>query len=376
MPKVFAWVTAVFTVASGLQYIVQGLKQLNPPATTRRRAVRAAMSMLARPRPRPASSWPPCAPRTPAARGRAPAGRPHRGHQRPAAPRRHRLPLPRAASRRACGSSVERAGRRERACSAHGAPTSASSSSRRGRREIATCANKCVFCFIHQLPRGMRKSLYVKDDDFRLSFLHGNYITLTDLDEDELARIEAQRLSPALRLGPRDRSGAAPPPPRPSRGSSRELLPVMERLARRASACTRRSCSCPDWNDGAQLERSVRELARLHPAVATHGGGARGPHAPPRAAARSSGPSPTTRRARSCGRSRAGRRASWPRSARASCGPPTSCTCRRAPRCRRARAYEGFADRRGRHRARPPLHRRMGARARRPPAPPARARAR
>ena len=49
--------------------------------------------------------------------------------------------------------------------------------------EIATCANKCVFCFIHQLPRGMRKSLYVKDDDFRLSFLHGNYITLTDLEE-------------------------------------------------------------------------------------------------------------------------------------------------------------------------------------------------
>jgi len=49
--------------------------------------------------------------------------------------------------------------------------------------EIATCANKCVFCFIHQLPRGMRRSLYVKDDDFRLSFLHGNYITLSDLDE-------------------------------------------------------------------------------------------------------------------------------------------------------------------------------------------------
>ena len=62
--------------------------------------------------------------------------------------------------------------------------------------EIDTCSNKCVFCFIHQLPRGMRKSLYVKDDDFRLSFLHGNYITLTDLEEHELERIEEQRLSP------------------------------------------------------------------------------------------------------------------------------------------------------------------------------------
>src|SRR3989454_9076417 len=96
--------------------------------------------------------------------------------------------------------------------------------------EIATCANKCVFCFIHQLPKGMRKSLYVKDDDFRLSFLHGNYITLTDLDEAELERIVEQRLSPlyvsvhatdpALRwelLG-RPRTGA-------------EILPRLERLA-------------------------------------------------------------------------------------------------------------------------------------------------
>src|SRR5262245_55171042 len=59
--------------------------------------------------------------------------------------------------------------------------------------EIATCANKCVFCFIHQLPRGMRRSLYVKDDDYRLSFLHGNYITLSDLDEAAMDRIERQR---------------------------------------------------------------------------------------------------------------------------------------------------------------------------------------
>jgi NifB/MoaA-like Fe-S oxidoreductase len=62
--------------------------------------------------------------------------------------------------------------------------------------DIATCANKCVFCFIHQLPKGMRKSLYVKDDDFRLSFLHGNYITLSDLDEASFERIIEQHLSP------------------------------------------------------------------------------------------------------------------------------------------------------------------------------------
>ncbi|HSB43008.1 MAG TPA: DUF512 domain-containing protein [Methylomirabilota bacterium] len=134
--------------------------------------------------------------------------------------------------------------------------------------EISTCANKCVFCFIHQLPRGMRKSLYVKDDDFRLSFLHGNYVTLTDLEEAELARIEAQRLSPlyvsvhatdpelrhALLGGPRVR---------------RELLPVMERLAKAGIAMHAQIVLCPGWNDGLHLERTVRELAALHPAVPT-----------------------------------------------------------------------------------------------------------
>src|SRR5436309_4331714 len=62
--------------------------------------------------------------------------------------------------------------------------------------EISTCANKCIFCFIHQLPKGLRRSLYVKDDDYRLSFLHGNYITLTDLPDAEVQRIVDCQLSP------------------------------------------------------------------------------------------------------------------------------------------------------------------------------------
>src|ERR671923_1738421 len=70
--------------------------------------------------------------------------------------------------------------------------------------EIATCANKCVFCFIHQLPKGMRKSLYVKDDDFRLSFLHGNYITLTDDEARALVRtVSAWQVGLLERLGSR-----------------------------------------------------------------------------------------------------------------------------------------------------------------------------
>jgi len=134
--------------------------------------------------------------------------------------------------------------------------------------EISTCANKCVFCFIHQLPRGMRKSLYVKDDDFRLSFLHGNYITLTDLEEAELARIETQRLSPLYisvhATDPELRHRLLGEP-----RVKRDLMPLMARLARGGIRMHAQIVLCPGWNDGPALERSVRELADLHPAVAT-----------------------------------------------------------------------------------------------------------
>ncbi len=134
--------------------------------------------------------------------------------------------------------------------------------------EISTCANKCVFCFIHQLPRGMRRSLYVKDDDYRLSFLHGNYITLTDLDEAELERIETQRLSPlyvsvhatdpALRHELLGRPRVATP-----------ILPVMARLARARISMHAQIVLCPGLNDGAQLARTVFDLSALHPEVRT-----------------------------------------------------------------------------------------------------------
>src|SRR5215475_209011 len=134
--------------------------------------------------------------------------------------------------------------------------------------EISTCANKCVFCFIHQLPRGMRKSLYVKDDDFRLSFLHGNYITLTDLEEPELLRIEQQRLSPLYvsvhATDPELRHRLLGQP-----RVKRSLMPIMERLSRAGIVMHAQIVLCPDWNDGAHLDRSVRDLARLHPGVST-----------------------------------------------------------------------------------------------------------
>jgi putative radical SAM enzyme (TIGR03279 family) len=134
--------------------------------------------------------------------------------------------------------------------------------------EIATCANKCVFCFIHQLPRGMRKSLYVKDDDFRLSFLHGNYITLSDLDEPSFERILEQRLSPLYvsvhATDPELRWRLLGQP-----RHSVEILPRLERLAKASIRIHAQIVLCPGWNDGAHLERTVHALAPLHPAVTT-----------------------------------------------------------------------------------------------------------
>ncbi|HEV8311000.1 MAG TPA: DUF512 domain-containing protein [Methylomirabilota bacterium] len=135
--------------------------------------------------------------------------------------------------------------------------------------EIATCANKCVFCFIHQLPKGLRKSLYVKDDDYRLSFLHGNYITLTDLPETEIQRIIDQHLSP-LYISVHATDPAVRHfllgSPKTMRGD------LMERMGRLADAGIRLHTQivlCPGLNDGPHLERSVRELAALHPGVTT-----------------------------------------------------------------------------------------------------------
>ncbi len=135
-------------------------------------------------------------------------------------------------------------------------------------REISTCANKCVFCFIHQNPKGMWRSLYVKDDDFRLSFLHGNYITLTDLDEAALRRIEEQRLSPLYisvhATDPELRHRLLGRP----RGSA-EILPRLERLSKAGIRMHAQIVLCPDLNDGSRLERTVFDLVPLHPQVAT-----------------------------------------------------------------------------------------------------------
>jgi putative radical SAM enzyme (TIGR03279 family) len=133
--------------------------------------------------------------------------------------------------------------------------------------EPRTCRNACRFCFVDQVPEGLRPALSVKDDDYRLSFLHGNFTTLTNLDEADLARIEDLRLSPlyvslhawndAARVSLMGRAAA---------GSRRAL----ERLARAGIELHLQVVLCPGWNDGEVLAETVAMAGAL-PAVADLG---------------------------------------------------------------------------------------------------------
>ena len=142
---------------------------------------------------------------------------------------------------------------------------------------IRQCANKCVFCFIkglperHQpqrgLPLGMRESLYIKDDDYRYSFLFGNFITLTNLKEKDWQRLEEQRLSPlyvSVHTTNPDLRRKMVDGPRAG-----EILDHIRRLGQMRITCHTQLVLCPPINDGEELERSIRELAELRPTVAS-----------------------------------------------------------------------------------------------------------
>ena len=136
---------------------------------------------------------------------------------------------------------------------------------------IHICKNKCVFCFLYQQPKGLRPSLYIKDDDFRLSFLHGNYVTLTNLKPGELDRICEQKLSPMYvsihATDPESRALIL------GRKSAEPILPILERLADARIQIHGQVVLCPGYNDGPTLEQTIEELARLSPEVrGTYGG--------------------------------------------------------------------------------------------------------
>lgn len=129
------------------------------------------------------------------------------------------------------------------------------------------CTNNCFFCFLKGLPKGLRRTLYVKDDDYRLSFLHGNFVTLTNLTEDDWARLAEQRLSP-LNISVH---ATEPALRRKMLGCAEEhdIVAEIRRLGDLGIRCHTQIVLCPGVNDGPHLERSVHDLAALYPTVQT-----------------------------------------------------------------------------------------------------------
>lgn len=131
----------------------------------------------------------------------------------------------------------------------------------------ARCRNNCIFCFVHQLPKGLRRPLYVKDEDYRLSFLYGNYVTMANITKKEVDRIKQQRLSPLyisvhatdpeLRGKLLGRTGIPP------------VLDLLKELADAGITMHTQIVLCPGVNDGAALQKTVADLAALYPSVAS-----------------------------------------------------------------------------------------------------------
>ena len=134
---------------------------------------------------------------------------------------------------------------------------------------VRPCRNNCFFCFVDGLPNGLRSSLYLKDDDYRLSFLSGNFVTLTNLSEEDWERLGEQRLSPlylsvhttdmqlrSIMLGNPNALGA---------------LSQIQRLAAFGIQVHAQAVLCPGVNDGPVLEQTVSDLASFHPTVLSIG---------------------------------------------------------------------------------------------------------
>ncbi len=133
--------------------------------------------------------------------------------------------------------------------------------------KIRRCTNACSFCFVKGNPKAdkLRASLYIKDDDYRLSFLYGHYVTLTNLREEDWSRIAEQRLSPLyVSVHATDPDARARMLVNPR---SREINEHLDRLAASGIAYHAQVVLCPGWNDGEILERTIQDLYRRGAAV-------------------------------------------------------------------------------------------------------------
>lgn len=129
------------------------------------------------------------------------------------------------------------------------------------------CKNKCIFCFIDQLPKGMRETVYFKDDDTRLSFLQGNYVTLTNLTDEELDRLIAMHVSPinisVHTTNPELRVKMLKNP------NAAKIYDIMQRFAENGIYMNTQIVLCPGYNDREELDRTICDLAALYPYVAS-----------------------------------------------------------------------------------------------------------
>ncbi len=131
--------------------------------------------------------------------------------------------------------------------------------------EAKSCSNKCIFCFIDQMPKGMRDSLYFKDDDMRLSFLSGNYVTLTNVDDNQIDRIIKYRMSP-INISVHTTN----PDLRVFMLKNRFAGSVMSKIRKLAVSGITLNCQivlCRGINDKGELTKSIMDLAKLYPAV-------------------------------------------------------------------------------------------------------------
>ncbi len=135
--------------------------------------------------------------------------------------------------------------------------------------DMRRCNNRCAFCFVDQMPSGMRRSLYIKDDDYRYSFLHGNFITLSNWTDEDWGRVARQRLSPlyisvhATDLDLRRRIFNNPRLP--------DIRQQLRRLGELGIEMHTQIVLLPGLNDGARLEETLDDLTSLYPAVRSIG---------------------------------------------------------------------------------------------------------
>lgn len=129
------------------------------------------------------------------------------------------------------------------------------------------CRNKCIFCFVDQLPKGMRKSLYFKDDDWRMSFAAGNYVTFTNLTEKEIQRILSKKFSPlyvSVHASDDNVRRAML-----QNKTAQDIMPLLKRFADAGITMHTQIVLCPGVNDGEVLQKTMDDLYALYPYVNT-----------------------------------------------------------------------------------------------------------